>query len=144
MKHEINTEIKIKASKQEIWNILMDFENYSEWNPFIEKIEGDPKLGNKIFVKLGGMSFRPKVKSNVEQQEFSWLGRLLMPGIFDGNHIFILKEDTNGTVNFIHKERFFGILVPFMKKKLNTEVKSQFEAMNEALKLKVEAEKTQS
>ena len=37
---EIKTEILIKAPIEKIWAVLVDFSNYSEWNPFIRKIEG--------------------------------------------------------------------------------------------------------
>ena len=141
MKHEINTEIRIEATKEEVWDLLIDFEKYKEWNPFIERTEGDQQVGGKLFVRLGGMSFRPKVKTNVQQQEFSWLGRFIVPGLFDGNHIFILKENPDNSVTFIQKERFSGILVPLKKKWLSREVKLQFEAMNKALKSRVESNK---
>ncbi|MDR7016726.1 hypothetical protein [Acinetobacter sp. 3657] len=39
MHKEINTEIIINGSSEEVWNTLMDFEAYPEWNPFIINIE---------------------------------------------------------------------------------------------------------
>ena len=44
---EIHTEIDIKASPEKAWKILTDFNNFSQWNPFIHKINGDPKVGTK-------------------------------------------------------------------------------------------------
>jgi hypothetical protein len=40
---------------------------------------------------------------------------------------------------FVHSEHFSGLLVPFMRKKLNREILPGFEAMNSALKARVES-----
>ena len=40
----INTEITINASTEIVWKVLMDFENYSNWNPFVTRIEGEPEV----------------------------------------------------------------------------------------------------
>jgi hypothetical protein len=37
---QIKTEIPIGAPASAVWSILMDFERYPEWNPFIKKISG--------------------------------------------------------------------------------------------------------
>jgi len=37
---EIRTETEIKASPGKVWQVLTDFENHRNWNPFIRSIEG--------------------------------------------------------------------------------------------------------
>ena len=40
---EIYTEIEINSSAEEVWNILINFANYPNWNPFMKQIPiGDP------------------------------------------------------------------------------------------------------
>ena len=141
---EIRTEILIQASTEKVWSILTDFENYPTWNPFIKSIKGDVKLKNKIIVRIeppeaDGMTFKPKVLSFENQKELRWLGHFLFPGLFDGEHIFELIDNGNGTTTFVQREIFNGILVPLFKKKLDVNTKNGFEEMN--LKLKQEAEK---
>ncbi|HSJ69937.1 MAG TPA: hypothetical protein VK921_19815, partial [Anditalea sp.] len=68
------------------------------------------------------------------EKELVWLGRLIIPGIFDGRHEFRLEETEVGETLFIHSESFSGILVPFMKKDLDTKAKKGFENMNKAIK----------
>ncbi|MFD2200865.1 SRPBCC family protein [Shivajiella indica] len=143
MKKEIKTHIQVNASPKKVWEVLTDFENHSKWNPFVRSIKGEVKEGNKIKVELGPegtkpMTFKPKVLVFKEAREFRWLGHLLFPGIFDGEHSFELLENVDGSTTFIHGERFNGILVGLMAKKLDTEIKQGFEAMNEALKKQVE------
>ncbi len=139
MSFEIRTEIRINASAEKVWKVLMDFQNYEKWNPFIKKIEGDPKVGNKIYAEIDGMKFKPEVLVNRKEEEFKWIGKLLFKGVFDGEHRFQIEELGNGQLKFTQSEKFYGFLVPVFKKKLNTDTIKGFMAMNE--KIKEEAEK---
>jgi hypothetical protein len=66
-----------------------------------------------------------------------WKGNLLLPGIFDGEHYCVAPSATEST-EFIHGERFSGQLVPLLRRALDRETRSGFEAMNRALKQRVE------
>ena len=70
---------------------------------------------------------------------FEWLGRLGLPGIFDGRHRFDLAPSENGGTLVTQSEQFDGILVRFMRTSLDTQTIAGFEAMNAALKARVEA-----
>ena len=135
----LNTAIDIEASKETVWDILVDFEKYPTWNPFIKSIKGDLKVRNKLEVSIQPpgakvFKFKPKVTSYKRYKEFSWLGSLFMYGLFDGHHVFEIAENQNGTSKLIHKESFRGILVPILWNKLNTETRMGFESMNKSLK----------
>jgi len=136
---ELKTSIRIEASPEVVWDILTDFDAYPEWNPFIKKIEGEVALGNKIKAEITDMTFKPKILAFDARQKLEWIGRLGIAGIFDGRHYFILKDNGDGSTTLIHGEHFKGILVPFLKKKLMVETKDNFEAMNQALKVRAEA-----
>jgi len=145
MAKEIKTEILIHATPEKIWAILSKFEEYSVWNPFINTLEGDVKVGNQILVKITPpdskvMTFKPTVLSLEANKELKWLGHFMFTGLFDGEHKFELIDNLNGTTTFIHSENFKGILVPLFKKKLDNNTKRGFEEMN--LKLKELAEKS--
>jgi len=49
---QIRTEIAIKAPSKKVWNILMDFGAYGEWNPFIQSISGERRVNTKLSVFL--------------------------------------------------------------------------------------------
>lgn len=136
---EIRTEILIKATTDSVWDILTDFSHYPDWNPFIKYLKGNPAERTKIEVKLTphgtkGMIYKPKVLKFQKSKEFRWLGHTVIPGLFDGEHIFELIDNQNGTTTFIQREKFYGILVPFLKKMLDNGTKAGFEAMNKKLK----------
>ena len=136
---ELHTSIVINASPEQVWTHFADFESYGSWNPFIKELRGTVAQDEQLRVRIDGMKFTPKVKRYHEGRELQWLGRLLMPGIFDGRHSFELIDTGDGTTTFVQKESFKGLLVPMLKKKLLTETKAGFEAMNSALKSRVEA-----
>jgi hypothetical protein len=65
--HEIITEIEIEATAEKLWNILLDFPSYPEWNPFVRSIAGVAKIGHRlaIFVQPDGpwsREIRPRRK----------------------------------------------------------------------------------
>ena len=139
MSLEIKTEINIKATSEKIWEILTNFNEYPNWNPFIKYIKGNVAIGQKINVLIAPpaakeMMFKPKVLSFVKNKELSWIGHLLFFGLFDGKHKFELVNNKNGTTTFIQSEVFKGLLVPFFKKQLNNATKNGFINMNSKLK----------
>lgn len=139
MATSIHTTIDINASPAQVWDILTDFASYSEWNPFIKKIEGEVAVGNRIYAEIGNMKFKPVVVAFETEKVFEWLGHVLIPRvIFDGQHKFELIANSDGTTTLNHSEKFQGILVPLMKNMLNNETKAGFESMNEALKARAE------
>ncbi|MEN9998764.1 MAG: hypothetical protein RI922_1754 [Bacteroidota bacterium] len=143
MAKEIKTEIQIAASPEKVWAILTDFEAYPTWNPFIKSLTGEVKVGKTITariepLKAKGMTFKPKVLAFEVNKEFRWLGHLLIPGLFDGEHRFQLIDNGNGTTTFIQSEKFKGILVPMFKKMLDFNTVNGFNEMNQKLKEIVE------
>jgi hypothetical protein len=144
MKHELHTDIEIEASTGVVWDILTDLDRYGDWNPFIVSAEGDVAVGERLTNRMqppGGkaMTFKPTVTAVDEGNTFEWLGRLGVPGIFDGRHRFELEQTPGGGTHLIHTERLSGALVRPMRRSLDTRTLAGFEAMNAALKTRAEA-----
>lgn len=140
---QIRTEIVIKATPVAVWKVLTDFERYVEWNPFITSLKGKAIKGEKLIARMeppngSAMTFKPMVLVADVNKEFRWLGHLMFPGIFDGEHIFELYENTDGTTTFVQREEFKGILVPLFSKMLDTKTVAGFDMMNKRLKQRVE------
>lgn len=142
---EIRTSVEIAASAEQVWAVLADFSGYPQWNPFIRRIDGWPERGERLTVEIhppGGkmMQFRPRLLEAVRPERICWLGRTGgVPWLLDGEHHFYLEQLDGGGVRFHHGERFRGVLVPFMKQMLEAQVRPGFEAMNRALKQRVES-----
>lgn len=146
MRHQLHTEIDIDASPQVVWEILIDLDQYSDWNPFIVSSAGNVSVDERLTNRLqppGGkaMKFRPTVTVVETHRTFEWLGRLGLPGIFDGRHRFELEATPEGT-HLTHSEQFSGVLVRLLKKSVDTKTLKGFEQMNAALKARAEAQGT--
>lgn len=144
MKKQIETEIEINAPAERVWKVLTDFHAHPVWNPFIKELRGKPFEGEKlrVFIQpLGGkgMVFKPTVLMAEENRELRWLGRLLIPGLFDGEHYFRIEPIDENRVRFIHGEIFSGLLVRLFAKGLETGTLAGFREMNEALKKRAES-----
>jgi len=139
---QIETEIIIDAPAYTVWEVLMDFDKYVQWNPFIRSIKGRKMVGKTIQIELitskgKQMSFEPVVLICKKEDEFRWRGKLGIRGIFDGEHYFALEPLEMGQTRFIHGEFFSGVLVGIMGGLLK-DTKKSFEAMNSALKKRCE------
>ena len=140
---ELYSEIEINASPEKVWQVLTDFDHFQDWNPFIRSIHGKPEAGSKLTVEIqppGGRprKFHPKILRFDPKREIRWLGHVLVPGIFDGQHTFKIESLGPNHVRFIQREKFNGVLVPFLGKALDKDTRRGFKEMNEALKQKVE------
>ncbi|MDQ2102887.1 SRPBCC domain-containing protein [Azospirillum isscasi] len=142
---QIDTIIGIDASPAVVWGVLTDFAAYPSWNPFIVNIEGIAGAGERLTIRVvphgqKGMAFRPRVLVADPERQLRWRGRLILPGLFDGEHIFRIEPVAAG-VRFHHSERFTGLLPHMMPASSFDAVRKGFEAMNEALKQRAEARK---
>ena len=134
----LSTSIPIQATPDRVWSILTDFSRYTEWNPFITPANGEATVGSKLDLTIAGTRFRPRVLVAEPGRELRWLGRLAFRGLFDGEHYFRLRPQADGSTVIEQGEDFRGLLVPLLRKKLNTDTKRGFIAMNEALRDRAE------
>nr|WP_319375826.1 SRPBCC domain-containing protein [uncultured Methanoregula sp.] len=140
---ELKSEIEIQASAERVWNILTDFAVFPQWNPFIRRAEGLVRAGEQLHVTIqpsgaGRMKFRPVILTVEPGRELRWVGHLLVPGLFDGEHIFTIEPSGSGRVRFIQREIFNGLLVPLFSRGLDTDTQRGFDEMNRALKVRAE------
>lgn len=140
---EIRTEIEIRRPRQEVWDILADFDRYPEWNPFL-RVEGDARARAKVRLTTRPPG-RPRntqtaeVLTAWEPRHLRIQGVLIQPWLFSGTHIFELKEQAGRTL-FTNREEFEGVLAPVVLFLLGRNLPRGFHAMNHALKRRVESQ----
>jgi hypothetical protein len=140
---ELRSEIEIAAPPERVWEVLTDFDRYPGWNPFMRSVVGRCALGSRLTVRIEppgarGMTFKPTIRTLTATREIRWLGRLLVPGLFDGEHRLAIEPLEGGRTRFVQSERFSGLLVGLFAKTLAATQRG-FEQMNAALKIQVEA-----
>ncbi len=132
----------IAAPVETVWSELSAVADYDEWNPFMTSFQGELVAGSRAEIRIappGGrpMTFRPTITEVEEGKRLEWLGRLVLPGVFDGRHSFHLEALEAGRTRLTQAEEFSGFLVPFTGSVLER-TRAGFEAMNEALRLRAE------
>lgn len=142
MTRHIETEILVEAGPSAVWQVLADFGAYAQWNPFIVSVQGMAEPGTRLAVGMRmpdgkHYTFRPTVLQATPPTRLRWLGRLGVPGLFDGEHDFELVPEGQGT-RLYQRESFQGFLVPLLWKSVEPGTRAAFEAMNAALKARAE------
>jgi hypothetical protein len=73
-----------------------------------------------------------------EPRELRWIGRSALPGLYAAEHRFRIKSLPDGGVLFDQTERFHGMLIPFIRGRLQRTAAPALAAMNSALKARAE------
>ena len=143
MAQTIETEIEIDAPTERVWETFSDFDRWPDWNPFVVRLTGRVAVGEQVEVRLEppggrGATLKPKIVVIEPGKQMSWLGHLLVPRIFDGEHQFRFESIDGDRTRFIHREEFGGLLVGLVLRMVRDSTTRGFEAMNQALKERVE------
>ena len=133
------TTITIDATPEDVWAVLTDFANYSEWSNFAS-IDGVAVEGTKLGMKMPGMWFRSTVTIATANSTLQWSARFISDKIFLGQHTFTLEATPDGRTNFSNSELFAGIAVrPFERLFANSTRPNGYDLFNRALKARVES-----
>ena len=136
---DILTTIEIKAPPASVWSVLTDADDYPSWNPMIAGLKGQLAKGEVIENIEGYGADRtiiwPRVLVADKERELCWRGHLWgVPGLFIGEHYFLLRTTAHGTL-FTQGEHFSGVLLWVFDPR---ELVPAFEAMNVALAARAE------
>jgi hypothetical protein len=140
---QISSEIVIEAPVEIVWDLLIRFDDYLRWNPFIPSARGAAVLGTALDVILAppGLRrsrYRLAITEVDTMRSLAWLGHMGFTGVMDGDHRFDLQPCSLGTV-LVQSEKFSGVLVPVMRPWLKRCLLAGFVLLNEALKREAEA-----
>ena len=134
----IATAVEIDAPPERVWSVLVDLPAYGEWNPFIVEASGTVAVGETLSLRMAlpgrdPMTIEPRLLAVEPERELRWKGRLLVPGLFDGEHVFELTPLAGGRTRVDHWERFGGLLLPIARPMVYQDTVRAFHALNEAL-----------
>jgi hypothetical protein len=143
MAKQLHADVEIEATPDRIWSVLTDFAAYHDWNPFIVQATGQPVPGTRLELqmRLSGRrptTIRPEVLEADPARRLRWLGRLLLPGLFDGEHTFAIQPAGPGRTRLTQHEEFRGLLAPLVLKMIAKPTLASFHQMNQALRTRVE------
>ena len=140
---EICTEIEIQASAERVWQVLIDFAAYPEWNPVIHPISGEARAGGRLRFRVHprtgpDVTLQTTVVKAEANRELRWQGQLLFSGLFCGEHSFTIEPVAKSRVRLIQRETYSGLLAPVVLPIMKATVRRIFEDMNKALKARAE------
>ena len=140
---EVHSEIEINSYPESVWNILIDFAAYDQWNPFINRVVGAATEGSKIDIYIETPSgknrkYSPRITHVEEGRELRWFGKSSLPGFLNAEHIFTIEELQPERVRFVQREVFDGFLSRVFGKGVDTDIRQGFQDMNDALKKRAE------
>src|SRR5215471_6002966 len=149
--------VAIDASIDLVWKIMTDFDRYTEWNPFVVKIErhgGKPvEIGTRVTLHVrwpkgrGGTTTvevvtrldAPAATADGERRahlEYRYLGWIPRLHLITGSRVQTLTQLAGGPTTYRSREEFHGLFkgqVPLRR------VQGGFEAHAQALKARAEA-----
>jgi hypothetical protein len=129
----------IEALPETIWAILTNAAGYPDWEPGVDRIEGQIAPGETItaYTKLNpGRAFPAKVTEFVPGRKMTWTGGMPL-GLFKGERTFNLAPQSNGATEFTLREVFSGPLLPLIGRSL-PDLNAAFEQFAAGLKRRAE------
>ncbi len=139
----IETAILIDAPIDLVWNILVDYESYGHWNPYIIRIDGVAQAGGTIDVHSimsaqAAPIIAPVTVISLDRYIMHWEGGLLDRSAFKGDHFFALEMLDSGSTRLLHYEDFTGTQTEAILKAYQTVIEANFVVFNQALKTRAE------
>lgn len=134
---ETSVSIDIHANGAIVWALLTNASDYPRWNSTITSIEGKIAPGEKIKLKStldAKRTFTLKVKTFEPEQKLVW-------GDGQGNRVYTITTNGNGTLTFSMTEKIGGFMFP-MYAKMIPSFDQSFEQF--ATDIKKEAERLMS
>ncbi len=142
---EVIASVEIAAPAAIVWKNLVELDQFSAWNPFIRIARGELRPGGTVRVRVHTgfgvpLRFRAKVLDFSTERELHWRGHVASKWLADGEHWFELIALGPERVRFRQRERFSGIVPRLGRRLLDREARHGFEIMNDALRVRSEAE----
>ncbi|MGY0236287.1 SRPBCC family protein [Longispora urticae] len=134
-------EVAINAPVSRVWEILVDFARYPEWNPTLAYVSGEAVVGAALLTRAGiGTPGEREFPGTVVAVE---PGELLvteggMPELLYGRHHWELTADGAGT-RLRNRETLTGSMAADVLAAGRAALEAEFAAFNRALKEVAEA-----
>lgn len=149
-----DTTILIDAPLEKVWQVLLDTENYSAWNPFVVKAEAEDGVampGNKMKLFVRWKNGKGTSSTEIIDEtkplytdingrkrtywSYRFTGLLHKLGLVHAICEHMLEQFTNGKTAYRTREEFTGLFKYFIPL---ADVQDGFERQTEALKKEAE------
>jgi hypothetical protein len=139
----VRVELSIAAPRAVVWDVLVDFARYPEWNPFTVGVKTSGRVGDPVLldVQLGArrMKMRERMRMHEPGRRIGW-GLYVLGGVLlDCTRVQELEDAPDGGTRYACHESFRGWLVPLFFERYRDSMQRGFMAAAEALSLRATA-----
>jgi hypothetical protein len=139
----VRVEWMIPAPRRAVWDVLVDFARYPEWNPFTIGVGTTGRIGDPVLldVLLGGrrLKMRERMRVFEPQRRVGWGLHLLGGVLLDCTRVQELDDAGEGSTRYVCHESFRGLSVPLFFGLTRAAMQAGFEANAQALSQRVVA-----
>lgn len=142
---EVTGSCEIEAPVEEVWQALIGFDSYSEWNIFTPHVQTDLRIGSPVELDVvmpgRSRSRRTEWVNLVEPgRTICWGMHLGHPGLLCANRWQILRDLGDGRTQYLTVDKFSGMLVPIVFALYGQPMHIGFQSVADGLKRWVEAQ----
>lgn len=134
--------VEIEAPAERVWDILVDFERYGEWNPFTTRVEASLEIGAPVMlhVRLGWLKRKqPERIETVERPHLlAWgttMGHPVLLSALREQRVEALGETR---CRYSTTDRTSGLLTPLVALLFGRLIRQGFNDLAAALKTRAE------
>ena len=138
------TDFEIDASDEQVWAVLVDFEQYADWNLSLPSISGDLREGSTVSLTLGlpgrpNLNVKAQLREVTANRRLTWCGHLGADRLFTGYREFAIEPLAERKVRVTHVEDLQGWIAPVFEALMGRSVQRHHDTFNESLKSRAEA-----
>lgn len=129
----------LPAPRSEVFATLLQWDAYPEWNPYITRIEGQPRVGTRIQV-LFSMGVGPRMplactvaEVDSSKTSLAWEYKAFIPWLYTARHVFALEDEKSGSCRITQTEHMKGLIACPLFGFFHKLLQRRFQAMHAAL-----------
>ena len=134
----IEHEFIVAANKQQLWQVLTDFSQYKNWNPFVVDCECELAVDNEIIMRVVMGKGKPrrqveyisKVKEGVHFSYTSPKKPTFLLRSYRSHNLQVLAD---GNTHYQSRFELHGWLIPILSRLLGSSLEQGFSAMGSAV-----------
>ena len=134
--------ISIDAPAEMVWSVIVDFDRYGEWNEFCPQIEGEPKLGAALTMKVDlgrGLQEQVEYITSIDApRKIVWSMQNRAGDPIHANRSQLIESVDESHCTYWSIDEFQGDAVTAMMKALAKSIEHGFELCARGLKREAE------
>jgi uncharacterized protein YndB with AHSA1/START domain len=143
MERTIRAEALIEAPRERVWQVLVDFPRYAEWNPFTPEVRARLEVGASVDMRVrlwsGLRHQREYVRRVVPGERLCWGMHMGAAWLVRAERCQWLEALDGDRTRYVTEDRIAGWLTPLVLALYGRSMQRGFEGVAQGLKGRVES-----